>query len=81
MREVLDQAEKSGIVSDMRVGSALVQMFARSGSIYEARHVFDRMANRNVVSWNMIIAAYAENGCGNEAFELDFLQMQREGLL
>lgn len=37
-----------------------------------------KMVDRGVVSWNAMIASYAENDFGNEAFEL-FLQMQREG--
>ena len=37
-----------GLESDIRVGTALIQMFAKSGSIEEVRPAFDNLTNRNV---------------------------------
>ena len=37
-----------GLESDILVGTALIQMFAKSGSIEEARQAFDNLSNRNV---------------------------------
>ena len=53
----------------MRVGSALLKMYAKCGSIKEARNVFDELASRNVISWNVMIGAYAESGCVEEAHQ------------
>eukprot|EP01018_Ginkgo_biloba_P036001 Gb_24114 [translate_table: standard] len=66
---------KSGFESNVFVGSALVDMYAKCGSIYDARHVFDGMSERNVVIWNSMIAGYSQNGNINEALEI-FHQMQ-----
>lgn len=62
------------IESDVRVGTALLQMYAKCGSFVEARHVFDKLKNRDVISWNIMIGAYAEVS-GEEAYNL-FLQMK-----
>ncbi|XP_057837778.2 pentatricopeptide repeat-containing protein At1g11290, chloroplastic [Cryptomeria japonica] len=64
-----------GILSDVAVGTALVDMYAKCGSIDKARELFDRMPQRNVVSWTAMIAGYAQNGFLEEALET-FKQMQ-----
>ncbi|KAJ7570972.1 hypothetical protein O6H91_01G143000 [Diphasiastrum complanatum] len=43
------------------------------------RTLFDNISERNVVSWNAMIAGYAHNGLAQEALVL-FEQMQREGM-
>lgn len=73
----VQQAEM--LESDVRVGNALVNLYAKSGSVKDACQVFDKMVERDVVTWNTMIGAYAENGDGNAAFQL-FLRMQREGI-
>eukprot|EP01018_Ginkgo_biloba_P023373 Gb_39406 [translate_table: standard] len=70
---------KSGFESDVVVGTALVDMYAKCGNMDLARHLFDKISKRNVVSWNAIIAGYAQNGHANEAFTL-FRQMQLLGV-
>ncbi|CAM6113331.1 unnamed protein product [Calypogeia fissa] len=76
--EVHAHARKAGLESDLRVASALVHIYAESGSIDDAREVFDRMEKRNVVTWNVMIGGLAQHGCGHEAYRL-FCQMRREG--
>ncbi|CAM6097083.1 unnamed protein product [Calypogeia fissa] len=78
VKEVHDHARKGGLESDVRVGSALIHMYAKSGSIDEAKLVFDRMKKRDVVTWTVMIGGLAEHGCGHEAYQL-FLQMRQEG--
>lgn len=68
-----------GTVSDVGVGNALVYMYAKCGSISDARHVFDQMAHRDVISWTTLIRGYAQYGSGKDALEL-FKQMKREGV-
>ncbi|KAJ7536613.1 hypothetical protein O6H91_12G074900 [Diphasiastrum complanatum] len=69
---------KSCLESDVIVGSTLVDMYAKCGRIEDAREVFNNMHERNVVSWNAMIAGYAQQGLGKEALTL-LEQMQREG--
>eukprot|EP01018_Ginkgo_biloba_P024552 Gb_02603 [translate_table: standard] len=61
---------KTGLYSDVYLGSALVDMYAKCGSIKDARLVFDEMPERNVVSWNGMIAGYDQNGDSDEALKL-----------
>eukprot|EP01018_Ginkgo_biloba_P037444 Gb_29868 [translate_table: standard] len=69
-----DYIIRCGFESDIFVGNSLIDMYAKCGSIYIARQLFDRMPQRDVVSWNAMIAGYAQNGYANEALTL-FHQM------
>lgn len=61
---------RGGLESDVYVGSALVDMYVKCGSIEDAQHVFDKMPTRNLVSWNAIVAGCAQNGYVDEALRL-----------
>ena len=69
---------EGGHESDVRVGNALVHMYAKSGSIEDAAVVFDRMKERDLITWNVMIGAYAGSGRGVEAYDL-YLKMREEG--
>ena len=45
-----------------------------------ARHVFEKMPERDIVSWNAIIAGYVQNGNGTEALRL-FCEMKQAFML
>ncbi|CAM6129995.1 unnamed protein product [Calypogeia fissa] len=79
VKEVHGHARKAGLESDMRVGTALVHIYVESGTIDDAREVFDRMERRDVVTWTTMIGGLAQHGCGHEAYRL-FCQMRREGV-
>eukprot|EP01018_Ginkgo_biloba_P019747 Gb_26049 [translate_table: standard] len=70
---------RSGFELDVVVGTALVDMYAKCKNIEIARHFFDKMPIRNVVSWNAMAAGYTQNGHANEALTL-FNQMQLEDM-
>ncbi|XP_024517448.1 pentatricopeptide repeat-containing protein At1g50270 [Selaginella moellendorffii] len=55
---------------DAVVGTALVAMYGRCKRIDEAKRAFDRIQGKNVVSWNAILAAYAEAGLDAGVLEL-----------
>eukprot|EP01018_Ginkgo_biloba_P015982 Gb_28612 [translate_table: standard] len=78
-KQVHSQIFKTGFDSDVFVGSALVDMYGKSGNINDACQVFNEMPERNVVSWNAMIAGCAQHGRGNEALQL-FEQMQCDGI-
>eukprot|EP01018_Ginkgo_biloba_P024066 Gb_36172 [translate_table: standard] len=69
-KTVHEKVIRSGFQSDMFVESALVDMYVKCGDIENARQVFDKMSQRDVVSWNAMISGYAQNGLVNEAFNL-----------
>ncbi|KAF8403323.1 hypothetical protein HHK36_011425 [Tetracentron sinense] len=65
---------------DVILGTALIDMYAKCGSIDSARDIFDRMKEKNVVSWSAMIAAYGYHGHGRKALDL-FPMMLRSGIL
>eukprot|EP01018_Ginkgo_biloba_P000906 Gb_34192 [translate_table: standard] len=66
-----------GFIPDRFLQNKLVNMYAKCGSLVDARGVFNQMAARDVFSWTVIIAAYAKNGLSVEALTL-FNQMRQE---
>eukprot|EP00250_Pteridium_aquilinum_P017750 c23767_g3_i1 orf=615-2390(+) len=76
-QEVHSYMVKCGIDTGIIFGSCLVDMYAKCGKIRDARVVFDKLTNRDVVIYNVMIAGYAQDRLGNEAFKL-LCQMQDE---
>ncbi|KAJ4712571.1 Pentatricopeptide repeat [Melia azedarach] len=70
---------RNGFGLDIVANTALVDFYCKWGRIEDARHVFDKMPCKNVISWNALIAGYGNHGRGEEAIEL-FEQMLLEGM-
>ncbi|CAN8233108.1 unnamed protein product [Cochlearia groenlandica] len=62
-------ALKSGFKSHVMVGNALVNMYAKSGSIEDSRKTFSEMGLKDVVTWNTMICGFSHHGLGKEALE------------
>ncbi|XP_038902940.1 pentatricopeptide repeat-containing protein At3g58590 [Benincasa hispida] len=45
--------------SDVFVGTALIDFYATFRKLEEARHCFDEIAEKNLVSWNALISGYS----------------------
>ncbi|KAA8530309.1 hypothetical protein F0562_005018 [Nyssa sinensis] len=54
--------KNKGLASDVFVGTALVDMYAKCGCIDMAVEVFERMPERNLFSWAAIIGGFAVHG-------------------
>lgn len=78
-RAVHADAEKKGFDADVFVGSTLVSMYGKCGSIGDARAAFDGLSQRNVVSWNAMLAVYAQQGEADKALQL-YDDMQVKGV-
>ncbi|XP_050381522.1 LOW QUALITY PROTEIN: pentatricopeptide repeat-containing protein At2g36730-like [Argentina anserina] len=57
-------------VLNCQLGTALVDMYAKSGDLDCARLVFDRMEGRNVWTWSAMTLGLAQHGFVEEALEL-----------
>lgn len=64
----------NGVVTDVHVQNALLDMYAKCGNLHSVQTVFDRMVDRNVVSWTSLLSAYAKHGCFEVAKDI-FKQM------
>ncbi|CAI0394662.1 unnamed protein product [Linum tenue] len=64
--------------SNIYVSTALIDMYAKCGSIVEARRLFESIPNKNDVTWNAMISGYGLHGHGQEALKL-FHEMVSSG--
>ncbi|KAJ4971966.1 hypothetical protein NE237_005065 [Protea cynaroides] len=61
---------KTGFESYRHVSNALVDMYAKQGSLHWASKVFHRMPEQDVVSWTSLITGYTHHGFHEEALML-----------
>ncbi|KAL9235806.1 hypothetical protein vseg_010541 [Gypsophila vaccaria] len=66
---------RSCMDKNVYVMTALVDMYAKCGSIQTARKLFDNMGEKHVTTWNAMIDAYGTHGLGKSALAL-FSEMQ-----
>ncbi|XP_047077177.1 pentatricopeptide repeat-containing protein At5g39350-like [Lolium rigidum] len=70
-RAVHRLVEERGLGDYAAVKNALIDMYGKCGRLEDARRVFDdHKYDKNVVSWTVMIGAYALNDCANEVFTL-----------
>ncbi|KAL5703893.1 hypothetical protein ACHQM5_022386 [Ranunculus cassubicifolius] len=74
-----NQLIKVGLDSEPYVSNALVDLFAKCGSIEEAQKMFDATEQRDVVCWNSMISRYAQHGQAEEALQI-YERMRNEGI-
>ncbi|KAF9625289.1 hypothetical protein IFM89_020875 [Coptis chinensis] len=60
------------------VESALLNMYSKCGELSIAKEMFNRSTQRDLVTWNTMIGAYAHHGWGREAILL-MEEMQESG--
>ncbi|OVA10353.1 Pentatricopeptide repeat [Macleaya cordata] len=69
---------KLGDEVDICVDNALLDMYAKCGSMDSASDVFVSMNDRSVVSWTTMIMGFAQNGFAREALEIfDRMKLER----
>ena len=61
-RQIHGQVLKTHLWFDPFVGNSMLRMYIDFGEIDLARRVFDRIPNRDAVSWNSMIAGYLKAG-------------------
>ncbi|XP_010030671.1 pentatricopeptide repeat-containing protein At1g08070, chloroplastic-like [Eucalyptus grandis] len=78
-KQVHGLAVKSGLASDRYIEHALIHMYYACGRSGWACKVFDRMSQRDVVSWTCMIDGMVDDDCPVEAIRL-FERMREEGV-
>ncbi|KAI5081458.1 hypothetical protein GOP47_0004641 [Adiantum capillus-veneris] len=78
-QELHAELERQGWQKDRVVGNTLVDMYLKCGSLVLAKQVFERLPERDVVSWTAMIAGYVEHDHGEKALQC-FEQMHLEGV-
>ncbi|KAK9104006.1 hypothetical protein Scep_020850 [Stephania cephalantha] len=67
---------KNGFKLDAFLGTALIDMYSKCGSVEDAKRVFDSMEEKSVATWNSMITSLGVHGLGREALAL-FAQMEK----
>ncbi|XP_074309138.1 pentatricopeptide repeat-containing protein At3g26630, chloroplastic [Silene latifolia] len=77
---VHDFALKNGFELGGYLGTALVDMYSKCGSLEEAQKAFNLMEERNLATWNSMISGLCVHGRGKEALSL-FEQMIKQNVM
>lgn len=70
---------ENGLHLDSFVGSSLIDMYCKCCSLKDACKVYNDLPWQNVVTWNVMIAGYTQNGHSDKALQL-FQQVKQGGL-
>jgi pentatricopeptide repeat protein len=76
---VHDYVVRNNITVNLILGTALVDLYARCGSIEKSIQVFEELPERDVLSWTTLIAGLAMHGYAKRALEY-FSEMVKTGL-
>ncbi|KAF3493362.1 hypothetical protein DY000_02054961 [Brassica cretica] len=60
----------AGFESDEHVKNSLITMYAKCGDLSSSHDLFNRLENRNIITWNAMLAANAHHGHGEEVLKL-----------
>ncbi|KAK1557482.1 hypothetical protein Q3G72_025530 [Acer saccharum] len=66
-QQVHSQVVVNGLQSDTFLANLLLHKYSKSGDLCAARTLFDKMSERNLVSWSSVVSMYAQHGYSREA--------------
>lgn len=69
-KRVHKQLEDANVELDIYLGNSLVTFYSKYGDVVSAEQVFQRMTQRDVVSWSSMITGYVSNNYPLKAFDL-----------
>ncbi|CAG7883456.1 unnamed protein product [Brassica rapa] len=69
---------RHGLFEETLISNALVNMYSQCGTVQKSLQVFNQMSEKDVVSWNSLISAYARHGEGESAV-MNYKRMREEG--
>ncbi|XP_073155841.1 pentatricopeptide repeat-containing protein At2g27610 isoform X2 [Henckelia pumila] len=78
-KQIHCQCVKNGFLEDVSVGTAVVDMYIKSGNLDDGKKVFDDIKDRNVVTWTSLLTGYAQKGMIYKIIEV-FGVMKLEGI-
>ncbi|KAF7145554.1 hypothetical protein RHSIM_Rhsim04G0025800 [Rhododendron simsii] len=71
------QAIQMGFDAYVHVSNALISLYLKCGNENEAAYIFENMRIKDLVSWNSMIAGYAQHGFSSQAIDL-FEEMRKK---
>lgn len=79
-KHIHSQILDMGLGNDECIGNALVSMYTRSGSLADAREVFEKLSSKTMATWNTMVAGYALHDESEKSLQL-FYVMQNNGMV
>ncbi|XP_057491315.1 pentatricopeptide repeat-containing protein At4g21300-like [Actinidia eriantha] len=71
---------RSGLQLDLVAATSLIDMYSKCNSLTQAKKIFSRMEEKDVISFNVMMAGYLQNGFACEAMET-FYEMVGIGIV
>ena len=79
-KQIHNEIIKRGLLeTNLMLGNGLVDMYVKCGMLVKAQEALEDLPTRDVVSWNSLIAGFAQHGHSHEALNC-FEWMQCEGV-
>lgn len=72
-------AMKNGLESKVSVGSSLITMYSKCGSIDDCHKAFYQIRKHDLISWTAMIVSNAQHGKGTEALKV-YEEMRKSGI-
>lgn len=79
LKKIKDFFLRSPFRADLQTTNFFLERFYALGSMADARQLFDRMPQRDMNSWHLMISGYASNGQGDDGLEM-FELMRKAGI-
>ncbi|XP_060191852.1 pentatricopeptide repeat-containing protein At5g55740, chloroplastic [Lycium barbarum] len=67
----------SGLDLDNILGSSLINFYAKVGLVSDAEVIFDRLIEKDVVTWNLLMSCYVQSGQIDKALNLSRLMRSK----
>ncbi|ESQ38164.1 hypothetical protein EUTSA_v10028408mg [Eutrema salsugineum] len=68
---------KSGLCTEPSVGSSLLTMYSKFGSIEDCCKAFSQISSPDLIAWTALIASYAKHGKATEALQVYNLMKEK----
>ncbi|KAG9449429.1 hypothetical protein H6P81_009394 [Aristolochia fimbriata] len=78
-KKIHSSIQNTRLIRDLRIRTSLVDFYCKCGFVGDASDLFEKMGEKDIVSWKAMICGYVENSMYEDAIALSF-QMKKEKL-
>ncbi|CAA7402852.1 unnamed protein product [Spirodela intermedia] len=79
LKKIKEFFVRSPFRADVETNNFFLERFSFLGTMTDARQLFERMPQRDMNSWHLMIGGYASNGLGDDGLQM-FEQMRKAGI-